>query len=90
MADMHRSVQARKLLHLLDAETRKAKTKLTTYREKEHVLKNEVASLEQKLQLLQNELLNKKNLVKTAEHELEELNERIKYDEEKKMGLCIR
>lgn len=90
MADLHRTMQSRKLLTQLGDEAKKAKVKLVTHREKFHSLKSEITAIEKRLAQLQSELQNKQNLVSTAEHELEELNSKIKYDEEKLRGLCIR
>lgn len=90
MADLHRSLQSRKLLHQLTDEANRAKSKLGLHKEKYNTLQNEVHTLEQRLQFLQNELNNKKTVVQNTQKEIDELNVKIKFEEEKKLGLCIR
>ena len=90
MADLHRSMQSRKLLHQLKEDANKAKGKLVICKEKYTTLQGEVDTLEQRLQFLKQELEGKKNLVQATQKEIESLNTKIKYEDEKMIGLCIR
>ncbi len=90
MADLNRSLQSRKLLAQITEDSNRAKAKLVTHKEKYSTLQNEVQTLEQRLQFIQQELENKRNVVKATQKEIDELNVKIKYEEEKKLGLCIR
>jgi len=90
MADKNRSNQCRKLLASMSEESKKAKIELLTLKDRHTTVAQEVASLQARLQALTIELQNKTNIVTVAQKEIEETSKRIKYDEEKKMGLCIR
>jgi predicted nucleic acid-binding Zn-ribbon protein len=90
MADMHRTMQSRKLLTQLSDEAKRAKEKLVTQRERYHSVQTEITAMEHRLQQLKHELQAKERLAESTHRELEDLNVKIKYDEEKLMGLCIR
>ena len=58
--------------------------------ERSNVLDGEAAALEARINALSIELNNKRNVLQAAQAEMEEMNERIVYNLEKKNGLCIR
>lgn len=71
-------------------DSHKAQITLMTSRERFSTLTTEIASLEARLLAMKQDLESKKNLVRTAEKEVDEMSRRIKMNEEKKAGLCIR
>ncbi len=63
---------------------------LIASKERFATLTSEVATLEARLVALTQELSNKQHLVQTAQHDMEETGLRIKRNQEKQAGLCIR
>jgi hypothetical protein len=90
MADSNRAKQCRKLLSSMSEDSKKAKLQLITAKERQATLFTDIASLESRIQALNIELNNKRAIVDTAKKEVDETAQRIKYNEEKKTGLCIR
>lgn len=90
MADANRAKQCRKLLSSMSEESKKAKLQLISAKERHVTLISDIASLESRIQALTIELNNKKAIVDAAQKEVDETSQRIKYNEDKKMGLCIR
>eukprot|EP00981_Chlorochromonas_danica_P007867 scaffold1885_cov161-Ochromonas_danica.AAC.10 len=89
-ADANRVLQSRRLLWTLVENSRQAQMKLMGSRQQYASLSSEIATIEAKLVALQQELANKKSLVNTAKAEVDEMEQRIKVNSEKKAGLCIR
>jgi predicted nucleic acid-binding Zn-ribbon protein len=71
-------------------DSRKAQLRLITAKERSAVLSSEMLSLEARIAALTTELGNKKSVLAAARQEVEEMNERINYNLDKKNGLCIR
>jgi chromosome segregation ATPase len=71
-------------------ESRQAQMKLMSSKERYANLTTDIATIEAKLVALNQELNNKNALVKSAEKEVNETELKIKYNLEKKAGLCIR
>jgi len=90
MADQNRASQCRKLITSMSEESKKAKVRLITAKDRHSTLSQEIAVIEAKLLALTTELNSKKTVVEIAQKEIDETSQRIKYDEEKKTGLCIR
>lgn len=90
MADTNRALQSRRMLVSLVEDTRKSQVRLLTSTERYNTLKHDISALETRLAVLQQELHQKKAIVGAAKEEMEQMTERIKYNEEKKTGLCIR
>ncbi len=90
MADTNRALQSRRLLSTLMDDTRKSQVRLLTATEKYNTLKHDISALEARLAVLQQELSQKTAIVHGAKEEMEQMSQRIAYNEEKKVGLCIR
>ena len=90
MADTNRAVQSRRLLASLVEDTRKSQVRLLTATERYNSLHHDITAIESRLAVLQQELAQKKGIVGAAKEEMEQMSERIHYNEEKKTGLCIR
>ncbi len=71
-------------------DTRKAEVTLLTAREKYGKLANEISTIESKIAALTEELNAKRAIVKVAEQEVVDMEQKIKYNEVKRTGLCIR
>ena len=90
LADTHRALIARRLLTQLAEDSRLSKQRLSLCQERAQVLTHEIQLIETRLQQLTEELRKKQSVVALAQREYEECTERIKVNEEKKIGLCIR
>lgn len=83
-------MQSRRLLANMTEDSRQAQQRLKASREQFALLTTDIASLEAKLVALNQDLNNKKNIVKTAQQEVQDMEQRIVHNVEKKAGLCIR
>ncbi len=90
MADSTRAIQCRRMLATMGEDTRKAEVTLLTAREKYGKLANEISTIESKIAALTQELNAKRAIVNIAEQEVVDMEQKIKYNEVKRTGLCIR
>lgn len=90
LADSNRVKQSYRLLQTTIEDSRRAQIRLISAKERFCNLDVEINSLEARIASLNNDLQNKKRILIVAKEEVDEMNERIAYNLEKRDGLCIR
>lgn len=90
IADNNRALQSYRLLQNTKADVQLAKIRLSNSEERVKHVDSEISNLEIKMLTLQKEIENKKISLQKAYQEVDEMNKLVKYNEEKKTGLCIR
>jgi uncharacterized protein YoxC len=90
LADSNRCIQSKRLLYATIEDTRKAELRLIQSQERYSVVDREIQQLLAKVQALSAEIEQKQSVLKVANDEVDEMSLRIKFNLEKKNGLCIR
>lgn len=90
MADASRALQSRRLLLSLQQENKDAVVRLAQSKEQSQRTLQEITSIESRLAALNQELRVKRGILEAANKEITEVAIKIKFNEEKKLSLCIR
>jgi outer membrane murein-binding lipoprotein Lpp len=90
LADQNRCRQSYRLLQATVEDSRKAQMRLITARDRSNLLSTELSSLDARIAALTLELENKRSVLKAAREEVDDMDLRIKYNLDKRNGLCIR
>lgn len=90
MADKNRVAQCRRLLQVTAEDTHRAKVTAIKAQEKAKTLSTEIEQLQAHIASLSADIEQKQTMLKSSKDEVQEMSARIKFNLEKKAGLCIR
>lgn len=90
LADNNRVRQSQRMLQTTIEDTRRAEMRLITAQDRSQTLSSDMDSLLARINALKMELDSKRHTLHVARDEVEDMNLRIRYNLQKKNGLCIR